>query len=43
VVVDQGVEAIGAAVPEVPDKWAVVEELGVLFKKLVVQPVFERF
>ena len=43
VVVDQGVEAIGAAVPEVPDKGAVVEELGVLLEELVAQPVFESF
>ena len=42
-VVDQGVEAIGAAVPEVPDKGAVVEELGVLLEELVAQPVFEGF
>jgi len=42
-VVDQGVETIGATVPEMPDKGAVVEELGVLLKKLVAQPVFEGF
>ena len=41
VVVDQGMEAIGAAVPEVPDEGAVVEELGVLLEELVAQPVFE--
>ena len=47
VVVDQGVEAIGAAVPEVPDKRAVVEELGVLLEELVahanVKSYFSKF
>ena len=43
VVVDQGVEAIGAAIPEVPDKRAVVEELGMLLEIFVAQPVFEGF
>ena len=35
VVVDQRVKAIGAAVPEVPDKGAVVEEFGVLLEELL--------
>lgn len=43
VVVDQGVEAIGTAVPQVPDKRAVMEEFGVLLEKLVAKPVFEGF
>ena len=43
VVVDKRVEAIGAAVPEVPNKRAVVEELGMLLKKLVAQPIFKGF
>ena len=41
VVVDEGVEAIGAAIPEVPEEGAVVEELGVLLEAFVAQPVFE--
>ena len=41
--VDQGVEAVGATVPEVPDERAVVEEFGVLGEKFVAQPVFEGF
>src|SRR6266571_4487262 len=32
VVVDEGMEAIGAAVPQVPEEGAVVEELGVLLE-----------
>ena len=43
VVVDQRVEAIRAAVPEVPDEGAVVEELGVLLEELIAQPFFECF
>ncbi len=42
-VVDEGVEAIGAAVPEVPDKGTVVEEFGVLLEELATLPVFDGF
>ena len=41
VVVDQSVEAVRAAIPEMPDKRAVVEKFGVLLKELIAQPVFE--
>jgi hypothetical protein len=43
VVVDQGVEAIGPAIPDVPDKRPIVEEFGVLLEKLVSQPAFQGF
>ena len=42
-VVDERVEAIRAAVPEVPEEGAVVEEPGVLLEAFVAQPVFEGF
>lgn len=42
VVVDQSMETIAlAAIPDVPDEGAVVEQLAVLFEELVAQPVFE--
>src|SRR5688572_17264081 len=36
-------EAIGAAIPEMPDKRTVVEDLRMLLKELVPQPIFECF
>jgi len=39
--VDQGVEAVWAAVPEMPNERAVQKEFRVLFKELIAQPVFE--
>ena len=41
VLIDQDVEAIGTAIPEMPDEGAVVEKLGVLLKKFVTQPVLQ--
>ncbi|MNG37569.1 hypothetical protein D3C84_1249720 [compost metagenome] len=35
VVVDQGAEAVFESVPDVPDKWPVLEHFAVLFKELI--------
>jgi hypothetical protein len=41
VVIDQGMEAVFAAVPEVPDERALVEQVAVLLEEFVAQPVVE--
>ena len=41
VIVDQGVKAIAATIPQVPEEGAVMKELGVLLEAFVAQPVFE--
>ena len=43
VIVDQGMKSISPSIPEVPDKRAVVKELGVLLEEFIAQPVFEGF
>ncbi len=40
-IVHQGVEAIAAAVPDVPDEGPVVEQLAVLLEEPVTQPIVE--
>ena len=42
-VVDQGRKAVGQAVPELPNEGAMVEELTVLDKKFVSEPVLQGF
>ena len=41
VIVDQGVEAILAAVPEVPEEGALMEQVAMLLEEVVAQPVFK--
>ena len=42
VVVDQRMEAVAPAVPDVPDEGALVEQLAMLLEEAVAQPVVER-
>ena len=41
-VVDQRMEAVLAAIPDVPDEGAVVEQPAVLLEEAVAQPVLQR-
>ena len=41
VIVDQGMKSISPSVPQVPDERTIEEELSVLLKEFIAQPVFE--